>query len=757
MVLHGERKADGVKELAERIFYPLWDAGFTLGHAVRNTKEALAQAEAGVDTATALLEARLLDGDPDLFDDFIKRLAAWVAKDRPGFVERVAEADADRHARHGSAAHLMEPDVKESSGGLRDVQSVGWAGRALGLGSREALEDEELLRRSERGALDDAEEFLIRLRSALHLETGRRTDRVLLDQQPGLARAFGFDATAGLDASDAMMRSLFEHARHVEHVRALAFERILARARGRSGAAESDDAWLGAREPEAIMRAFARWAQGGSAPSAAALDELEQEPFDVPERWSAGTLEAFLSILRAGDAGARVLQTMDRVGVLARFLPEWMDVRCRPQRDPFHTYTVDLHLIHAAAEASRLLAGSGDDPVAAEAARLAEPDTIVLAAFLHDAGKVGRGDHVPLGVEVASGVMRRMGVEPGMAEDITFLVGAHLMLADTATRRDLSDPALIREVAVRVGNAERLALLYLLTLADAFATGPHARTPWRLGLIRELVGKVDELLERGEVEPDAAVAAARRPLLRAALSASQDDVVERFLERMPDRYLATVDGAQIEEHLRLAHPEPGATDARTAVSDGAGSGTYRLAVVARDRPGLLSLIAGALALSGLSILSAQAFTAEDGLALDLFEIQAAFHGEVDEERWRRFRTDLRHALEGRLSLEARVGERQRRYPPTDEAAETYVRVDNDASEGFTVVDVSAPDRVGLLFGVTRALHDLGLDVHLAKVATYANKVVDAFYVRDLAGAKVEDPAAVERLRAEVARALTLDG
>jgi [protein-PII] uridylyltransferase len=745
MVLHGERRADRVRAVAERVFYPLWDQGIALGHAVRTSKEAIAEAKAGVETATALLEARLLEGDPSVHADLMGRLHAWVGRDPAAFIARVSAADAERHARAGSAAHLMEPDVKEAAGGLRDVHSVGWAGRALGLESLEVMEEAGLLRRFERVALEDAEEFFVRLRSAMHLEAGKRADRVVLEHQPRLAQAFGFDATAGLDAADALMRTMFGHARHVEHVRALAFERLMARAR-KAPVSSEGAGWPGAADPQAVMEGFARWANGGAAPSAAALDALERAPFDPPERWTEGTLGAFVSILRSGNAGAHALETMDRIEVLQRFVPEWRDVRCRPQRDPYHTFTVDTHLLRTAAEAARLLDAGENDPVAREAASLADPEALLIGAFLHDAGKIGRGEHVPVGIEVAGAVLDRMGVSTATADTVRFLVGEHLLLADTATRRDLSDSELLREVAARVGDQERLASLYLLTLSDAHATGPHARTPWRLGLVRELVSRIERVLEHGEAVPDHAVAAARGPVLRAALDAADSAAVERFLARMPDRYLASVDPGVVAEHLRLAEPDPQTNEIRTAVGLGTGRGTYRLAVVARDRPGLLSLIAGALALSGLSILSAQAFTSDDGLALDLFEIEPAFHGDVDEERWRRFRSDLRHALEGQLSLNHRVEDKQRHYPPGGSDLETRVRLDNEASSEFTIVEVFAPDRIGLLFQVTDALRDLGLDVHLAKVATYGGRVVDAFYVRELDGRRVEDPPREEAIR-----------
>lgn len=733
MILHGERDPERVRATAERLFYPLWDAGLPLGHAVRTVEECVVLALERVEDATAMFDARLLEGDRARFRRLQRRLRAAVLRDPRRFLSRLATATRERHDRFGSCASMLEPDLKEGSGGLRDVHVVRWASRAAGADDPVAA---GLLRAREAQRLDEAEEFLVRLRSALHLDAVGRGDRLFKELQPALARVFGFEETAGTGAPDALMRALFGHARQVEHLASVVLGRALARARGGEGTLDVE----APEGPEQVMAAFARMAETDAPLSPASLDALEAAVPEGPP-WSPETLEAFLRILRAGPAGTDALETMDRAGLLVAFLPEWGAVRCRPQRDPYHRLSVDVHLLRTASGVSRLLAGDvEDDPIAAEAAaQVRERDALLLGAFLHDIGKTGRGSHVPVGVRVAGAVLGRMGVKDPTREAVLFLVREHLLLSDTAIRRDLEDENLVLDVASRVGDEERLAMLYLLTAADAVATGPHAWSPWRRALIRELVGKTQRVLERGERDLDRVAALATRLDSVAELLAEEDPAaVSAYLDRLPRPYLLAVPPETAARHFRLLGAPPGAAEVRTEVLPGREPGTYELTVVAADRPGLLAAITGALALHGLNILSAQAFTTEDGAALDLFVVEGAFEPEVDEARWRGVRTDLRHALEGRASLEHRVAEKRRHYAgPTD--VPTMVTVDESVSDFSTVVEVSAADRIGLLFDLALAFQELELDVHLAKVATYGHRVVDVFYVRDLLGRKIEDP------------------
>jgi [protein-PII] uridylyltransferase len=739
LIGHEGDRPDEAAELAEALLYPLWDAGLRIGHGVRTPDASEALAAERLDVRTAMLDGRFIAGDEGVWGETRRRVLEGVRADPRAFAERLRE-DADaRSDRHGAVSSLLEPDLKEGAGGLRDVQLLRWLETAVG----EPLESASLLRAAERGSVDAADEFLERVRSALHLETGRATDRIVLEQQPQVARHLGFEDEPALPAVDGLMRAVFEHARQVEHVSRSALDRYL---RGTSEIADVE------ATPAGVLRAFVEVAREHAVMPAGTLDQMDAAA--LPERvdWDDEVRDAFLELLATGTEGVRALETLDRMGALVRFLPAWSAVRCRPQRDPYHRFSVDVHLLQALEGMVRLLEETdGGEPLVAEAVRVvSDPQALRLGALLHDIGKTGEGGHVSAGAGITSETLVRMRVAEPTAALAGFLVAEHLLLSDTATRRDLDDEDLVLEVAARVGDPERLAALYLLTIADAGATGPLAWTAWRATLVRELVAKVQHVLERGDIGAETSERLSQRvDGVRAALSGEDVAAVDRFLDRMPQSYLLAFPPERIARQYPLIAPPISVRDVRTHAETGPRVGTYALTIVAADRAGLLSMIAGALSLAGLSILTAQVFTTEDGMAVDVFEVEGAFEDEVGEERWREFRGTLRRAIEGRLSLAYRVGEKRKHYPPPRHDVPVRVAVENDASDFFTVIEVGAPDRIGLLFDVTSALAELHLDVHLAKVATYGARVVDAFYVRDELGRKVDDP---ERI-AELQRAL----
>jgi [protein-PII] uridylyltransferase len=726
LVLHDGSDDDAVARLADGLLYPLWNAGFEVGHAVRTPHEC-EQACERLDAGAAMLDIRLLAGEEGLVTDAAARVEAWARRDPRAFATAIREDSARRAERFGSTAHLLEPDLKEGSGGWRDLHSIWLLERAVGI----RLEDAELLRAREREALTGAEEFLARARSALHLETGKRTDRLVLDHQPAIARAMGFEDEPNLISIDGLMRALFEHARQVEFILRAVIERFLE---------EGTPAATPPTSPVEVLEMLADEAEAGREPSAALLDSIEDLDVSEEVAWDADVRAAFLRLLRAGDRGAVSLEILDRLDVLARFVPEWADVRCRPQRDPYHRFTVDAHLTTSLRAMGRNLAGEGsdDDPVQAEAVKqVPDPDALLLGALLHDIGKNGEGGHVPVGARVVGSILDRMGADPPLSDLVRFMVSHHLLLPDTATRRDLSEEDLVLDVAAAVGSSERLATLYLLAKADAEATGPAAWTPWRRTLIRELVAKVQHVLERGEMGTQLAEELTDRVDRVRHLLEDEPDV-ERFLQRMPRRYLLTVEPVRAASHYATIMPPVGVNEVRAVHFEGARAGTYELLTVAGDRSGLLSWIAGSLALAGLSILTAQVFTTEDGVAADLFEVEGVWETEVPDRRWREFRGVLRRAVDGSISLERRVDEKRRWYPAPKVPTPVTVSLDNATSDFATVIEVGASDRLGLLYDITRTFAELGLDVHLAKVATYEGRVVDSFYVRDGMGRKLSD-------------------
>jgi [protein-PII] uridylyltransferase len=411
------------------------------------------------------------------------------------------------------------------------------------------------------------------------------------------------------------------------------------------------------------------------------LERLALESSALPDPWPSDGRRLFAELLLAGPPAIPVIEALDQRGVWVRFLPEWAAVRARPQHNAYHRFTVDRHLLETVANAARLAEG------------VARPDLLAIAALLHDLGKGYDGDHTQVGVELALRIGARMGYPDEDLSTLAALVQYHLLLPDVATRRDLSDVATIERVAAAAGSVERLQLLAALTEADAVATGPSAWSPWKAELIRELVQRATQLLTSGD--PDHLTA-----------------------EPFPTR----------DQLARLRE----AGQRIDAVGD-------VVTIMTDDRPGIFSRVAGALTLHGLDVLAAAAHSTDDGRALSVFRISDPFR---DTPPWDRVIKDLELALDGRLALPARVAERARLYTramrQSRHRANVAVHFDNDASDEATVIDVHAPDAIGVLYQVTRALADLDLDIRSARVQTLGAEVVDAFYVRDRFGKKVTD-------------------
>jgi len=716
VLLHDGRT--NVAEVADRLWYPLWDAGFVLGHATNTVKDEVALAERDLHALTAWLDARLVTGDGELFADVLARIRRLAQRRRARLIDDLRTAAEVRREKFGLVAEMLEPNLKDGSGGLRDAQSLSWAGWTLGEpGGWSALVGQGYLRAGDPGRLAEANARLLDLRVALHRVTGSRSDVLTLQEQDAVA------AETGAQDADALVRELAGAARAIAWLVSDVFARLEATERGPGGRASGRDRDLGGGvvvrdgrvafsadagvDATLVLRAAAAAAGLGTSFDRGSLERSQD--IGVVE-WNAEARDAFVSLLRAGRGAVPVFEALDQAGVLSRLLPEWDRVRSLPQRNAYHRFTVDRHLLEAVAECAALLDDDGFD---GEVARRARPDLLLLGALLHDLGKGMGGDHSIVGAEAAVELARRIGVdEPGVVT-LDWLVRHHLALADTATRRDLSEEATITRFGRLVGTGDRLDLLYALTVGDSRATGPAAWGPTKAALVRELFVKTDSLLELGVVGP--------------GLDAHRRETLERHRPLLARGELA------IEWTDR-------------------DDGVLECAVAAPDRTGLLARVAGVLALFGFDIRNAAGYIA-DGMALEVFDGADRFGRLADPEGRDAVVVALRRALTGELPLDEHLRARIRRYRIPD-PGDVVIVVDEDASPSATVVEVHAPDHVGLLAQVASTFADLEVDVRTAKVSTLGERVVDVFYVHDAAGNKITKQLTLDQLRATLLARLT---
>lgn len=673
--------------VADAIWYPVWDDGVKLGHGVRTPKEALALASDDLDSATAMLQARHLAGDAGLTAALREDVERLWEKRSNRFLALLADRVRERHTRAGEVAFLLEPDLKDGRGGLRDVHSLRWACHAR-----------PMLWEGDDATLDEAYDVLLAVRVELHRRTGRFGDVLLLEEQDGVAAALRHR-----DA-DALMHEVASAARTIAFRSDDTWRRIETSLRGgrsrfgrrdrplslevvlREGEAHLAPA-ADRTDPALALRVAATAAEEGVDVHRAALVELEACP-PLPSPWPPAARQSLVRLLGAGRRAIAHIESLDQHGLLAKALPEWEAVRSKPQRNAYHTFTVDRHLCEAAVNAAVL------------APRVRRPDLLLVGTWLHDIGKGFPGDHTEVGMGLVADIGARMGFTPADVDTLVALVEHHLLLPDVATRRDLDDPEVIEWVATSVGSLERLELLHALTEADSKATGPAAWGTWKEELVAQLVRRAAHVLGGGEV----------------------DDVTADF---------------PTEEHRALL-----AAGGRVLRGEG-----DTLTVVDVDRPGLFSRVTGTLALHGLDVLHADIATVE-GRAVEVLTVQSGFGPTFS---WDKVLRDLERALDGRLALRARLAERAATYrrsvAPPALRSEPRVEFHLDASSRATVVDVHAPDSIGVLHRITAAIADFELDIVRARVQTMLDEVVDSFYLEVAGGGKVPEEVWPELRRA----------
>lgn len=775
LLLHAGLGADALEQLVRAVVYPLWDVGLTVGYAVRTRREAIAATDE-LDAATALLDARVLAGERGLAAQVRSEVLRRLVRRPQRFLEQLLEADQERHARSSTPTETLEPDLKLGAGGLRDVQSLRWAAAALvGTPGLEPLVPAGLLGAPDLPRLRDAEEGLLAARVALHLvraeregrsdapaRIGAKDDAVRFELHEGVAQRLGHEDGGPSDlAPHRLLRGLALDARTIEHAHRRAWALIradLARGRRRRtrpterlvDGFELVDGVLRLRDEEPLeapdlpMRLLGALAGTGAMLERRSAGRLRIAAPAARWRIDAAGGRTFLRVLWSGRSALPAIAELDDTGLLGALLPEWEATRGRTQRNPYHRFTLDRHGWNAAAELAELVRREAWAVETLE--RVGDRDALMLAAVLHDVGKVHGEPHAETGVEPAKALARRLGAPEATVEEVGRLVRLHLLLPDTARRRDLSDPALAVEVGREVGTPSTLASLHLLAAADGRATGPTAWNDWVGSLVSMLVRKVATVLDDRipDASADVAAATARAAQQLAEELGSTADAVRDHLSGMSSRYAAAVTPRAVVRHTLMTGTTPDDGELRTRVTPGSQDPdgvdeVDELDVVALDAPGWFAKVAGVLALHGGQVLAADAFARTDGVAIDTFRVQRP--SGATGSWWARVEGDLVDAAVGRLAVRARVARKARENAPrpgrVPDVPSTVV-FGEDPSGRSTVTEVRTGDRLGVLYAITSAIAELELDIVVARIQTVGHEVTDVFYLRDRRDGPLDD-------------------
>jgi [protein-PII] uridylyltransferase len=788
------------EQVVEFMLYMLWDLGLKVGHATRSVEECLKQARADVTVRTSLLDARFLAGDTEVFQEFAQKFRSdCVAAGAANFIAAKRAERAARHQKFGDSAFLVEPNIKEGKGGLRDLQTLYWEARyVLGVtqlaeltgsgGAGAAGPGQSLITEAEEKVYARALDFLWSVRFHLHYATGRAEERLTFDLQPVIGARMGYTRHATTDGVERFMKHYFLTAREVRrltHVLEPMLDRL---ARGApalmpettpalaaAGFALEDGRLVlapgrsFAEQPILMFRCLAAARTTGRELHPMTLLGLMRDArLAVGLRADPEANGIFLDLLAgplgaaAGSRadGAQWLRVMNETGLLGRFLPDWGRIVGQMQFDTYHVFTVDEHTIEAIAVLNKLERGELGEiaPVASSLiGQVQSRRALYVAMLLHDIAKGRGGDHSELGAELATQLGPRLGLSAEETETASWLVLNHLVLSQTAFKRDIDDAKTILDLADLVQSPERLRLLLVLTVADMRAVSPRVWNNWKATLLRELYWRVAEVLAGGLSvgERDVRVERAKQAVSGMLEGWAQADL-DAFLALGYPPYWLAFDPPTHARHAAMTR-EAAATGQKLLVDTQPlpARGVTEVTVYTADHPGLFSRIAGALAVAGASIVDARIHTMTNGMALDTFWVQDVAGGAFESpHRLARLSVLIEQALSGRLKLHDEI-RKLRPISPRLRGISIPPRVviDNHASATHTVVEVNARDRPGLLHDVTAAMSGQGLQIASAHVTTFGLRAVDVFYVKDVFGLKVENERKLAALREALEAAL----
>ncbi|HEY4199473.1 MAG TPA: [protein-PII] uridylyltransferase [Devosiaceae bacterium] len=772
------------EQVTEYILYMLWDLGQKVGHAVRSVDDCIRMARSDMTVRTATLEARYLTGDDTLFEQLERRFETEIMpRTGPEFIAaKMAERD-ERHRQMGNTRYVVEPNIKDGKGGLRDLNTLFWIGKYFyQVKTAHELIGKGVLSADEYRLFQRAEEFLWAVRCNLHFMTGRADEKLTFDLQPEMAERLGYSTRLGMLGVERFMKRYFLVAKDVGDLTrifcaSLEFNhakdmdlvgRVLAPFRsgksrikgeadfivdtGRLNLAAPD---IFEKDPVNLIKMFRVAGQQELLFHPDAIKSIRRSLHLIDNRLR-GDPRAngyFLDILTAPQSVERILRQMNESGVLGKFVPDFGKIVALMQFNMYHHYTVDEHLIRAVGVMAEIANGGLSDelPLTHELLpHLNDTRLLYVALFLHDIAKGRPEDHSIAGARIARKFCPRLGLSPAETDTVAWLIQHHLLMSEVAQSRDIQDPETARAFAEVVQSPQRLALLMILTACDIRAVGPGVWTGWKGSLLRALYYATEPLLSGGhsQVSQNDRVNEAKHALA-ASLTSWTPEQVEAYTARHYNHYWLRAEPELQITHAKMIHAADSAGQAfagSTRIK--AFESITEVSFYMPDHPRLLSLIAGACTMSEASIIGAQIFSTRDGRAIDTFRLRRSFASDEDEKvRATRIIETTRQLLEGKRQILIDIGKESRlnkRLKPFSLPAE--VLVSNALSEKFTVIELSGLDRTGLLHDLTRAISDLNLTIGSAHIGTYGEKAVDVFYVTDLTGHKIESKARQNRIR-----------
>lgn len=782
LFLFEKRVPRETEDLVKEIVYPLWDAGIEVGHATRSVKECISAAREDYEILTAMLDARFICGMSPLFSQLRDRLRRKIVSNSNGKVIRwLVETNQARHYRFGDSAHLLKPNLKEGQGGLRDYHTMLWIGRIeADIQQWRDLEYIGYLSQDEFEKLDEALEFIWRVRNHLHFMAGRKCDQLHYEFQKKVAATLGYKDFNGQRAVEGFLGELHGYMERIKSLHNLfLYEReIKKRRKGRKrtkvnlkfeGLAVLDGmlTFLAPEDilqaPELLMQIFQESARLQMPLKGEAKRLVKDFIYLVDDAYRASpvVVKSFERILISPAPVFNVLNEMHNTGFLEAFIPEFRNIRHRILYDQYHIYPVDKHCLRVV-RALKNFGTQRDGSACLLCGEVFKEVTnrklMFWGALLHDIGKgLPGGGHSEQGAEIARNMRVLANLKPKELDTVCFLVREHLTLIKAATRRDIQDEETAIICARKIKGLQRLKMLYLLTVADSFATGPKAWNEWTATLLRDLFLKVANIIEKGELVSRKAVRAFEQKK-EAIMASARDDadlaVLEDLFNVMSPRYLLYMPVADILDHIALYRAKKENPFVWQVAKDEK-SDTRLVTICADDRPGLISKIAGVFTLNGIEILDVQVFTWRNHTALDVFAVTPPPDRVFEDEKWEKAAGHMRAALNRDLDLGTALKEKTSAFHAktlTISERPHKIIIDNASSSFYTIIEVHADDFPGLLFAVSDALYRCRLDIWVAKIATNADQVVDVFYVRDFDGQKVDAPTE-EAVRFEIEKVL----